>query len=332
MNEDIAAIRGGVALARLPDVTVLRGPARPAIEQLDPRVATSLALRDASVRQALALDDAGRPTADLLVGVFRDELLAVASGAVDALGLAAADAAVLSIDGPFAWELLAEWDTPGAIGLPYLGVYAPRDGVLVIRAGRTGEYGYSLVCERAVADAVWAELVDAGRALDARVVDPAALRHCALENRVFDLERDGAHGLDALELQLTWRLDLRKRATGLDAIRAHRASGLRRRVTGITGPEAALGAPVTLDGAPVGTVVAAVPDPGGETWRILAAIDMPWAWPGLAVAVDGRPARSVSAPWVVNRSLFVNPQRHAWATRAEIPLPEGLRWPATTSS
>ena len=33
------------------------------------------------------------------------------------------------------------------------------------------------------------------------------------------------------------------------------------------------------------------------------------------------PVRTVSAPFVNNRSLFVNPQRHAFARRAEIAFP-----------
>jgi hypothetical protein len=39
------------------------------------------------------------------------------------------------------------------------------------------------------------------------------------------------------------------------------------------------------------------------------------------------PVRTVSAPFVNNRSLHVNPQKHAYAIRSEIPFPGAARHP-----
>jgi len=343
LTDEVAALRGRAVLSVHDHLTLVKLPAQEGLQRLEPRVATNLGIREAQFRQALCLDEQGLPAADVFLGFFRGTMYLFASGLersamCTALGVPEdamihEDAVVLGIDGPFAWELLAEWDTPGAIGLPYLGAYSPRDGLLVIRAGRTGEYGYMVVAPRSQADEVLDELQVAGRSLQARMVGAQALRHCSLENWVFDIHRDGRAGLDALELQLTWRLDLNKRAVGLDAIRTRRAQGLRRRITAISASEeAAVGAAVTLEGRPIGSVLACVPDLFGERWRVLAVLDLAWAQPGVeGLLVDGCPGHTHSSPWVLNISLFVNPQKHTWSTRDEVQLPDGLPWPPSTS-
>lgn len=343
LRAQVRAIRSSVALGPRDGLTLLELDANAGLDALDGRVATALDIREAQFRQALRLDEAGRPIADLLVGFFRGTLHVMGLGLshaemIQALGAESArpvheDHVVFGLDGPFAWEVLSRWDTAAAVGLPYLGAYSPREGVLVIREGRTGEYGYSIIVPRDQADTVWEELVGAAAPMDPGFVGDDARRHCALENWVFDITRDGAFGLDALELQLTWRLDLLKEATGLDAIRAHRTSGLRRRIVAMQadGPVDS-GATVTAAGSPIGQVLSTAPDLFGTDHRVVAVLDMPWANAGLEYAIDDRPARTVSAPFVLNNSLFVNPQRHSWDTRDEIELPSGAPWPGSTFS
>lgn len=342
LHDDVRAIRRSVGLHRHDGLTVLRLPAREGLPRIGERVASNLELRDAQFRSALCLGTDGVPVLDLLVGVFRDQLVIIADGPdpVATLGLDPAHVLdthrLIGLDGPFAWELLGTWDTPAAMGLSYLSAYQPRDthgdaDLLVIRAGRSGEYGYLVLVPEALADTVWQELLGVGSALEAREVGREALRHCSLVNWVYDQQREGAAGLDALELQLTWRLDLQKQAIGLDAIRAHRAAGLRRRITAI---EAASvppdGAPITVAGTPIGSVVASVPRIFGEGAAVVAALRADWAHPGLEVELGGVPGRSRSAPFLLNRSLFVKAQRHTWAGRDEIELPEEARWAGTT--
>ena len=96
--------------------------------------------------------------------------------------------------------------------------------------------------------------------------------------------------------------------------------------------ETRVGDPLTVDGRRIGEVVARAPPLDGGGDRVLAALDLPYANPGLTCELDGAPVVTRSAPFVTNRSLFVNPQRHAWATRDEIELPPELRWPTTGPS
>ncbi|MCO4746701.1 MAG: aminomethyltransferase family protein [Proteobacteria bacterium] len=336
LTTQLRALRNEVTLSWHDGLSLLRFDANRGIETLEPLIATDLGIRESQFRQALRLDDQGRPLADLLIGFFRGTLHVFGTGlehAAMAEALSAQDAVqahddhvVISIDGPFAWELLGAWDTPSAIGLPYLGAYSPREGVLAVRAGRTGEYGYMLVVPRAQAEGIWNELL-AASPMPVTVVGKETLERASLENWVFEIDREGRSGLDALELQLTWRLDLHKDAVGLDAIRAHRDAGLRRRITALrSGKPLASGARVLCEGQEIGQVLAAA-----ET-AVLSVLDTPWAEAGMTYTVDGEPVHSQSAPFVVNRSLFVNPQRHSWAGRDEVELPEGLQWQNTTSS
>jgi hypothetical protein len=51
----------------------------------------------------------------------------------------------------------------------------------------------------------------------------------------------------------------------------------------------------------------------------LALLDLDHAHPGFTWQTPTGPATTVSAPLVTNRSLFVRPQRHAWADEATLP-------------
>lgn len=340
LRAEVEAIRDRVALSVQPHYAVLQFDEDAALDALDTTVATDLAVRDGQFRQALLLDERGRPRADLLVGYVRGTLIVLGTGLPpDELAEALAPGhavkhlhthhTLIGIDGPFAWELMAKWDSPGIIGLPYLGAFRVEDESIVIRAGRTGEFGYLLITPNAVAKLHWDKLNEHGAALHAVVVGQAALRHCALENWVFDIHQEGRAELDAMELQLRWRIDLHKEAPGIACLLAHRTEGLRRRLTAVdSAQEHAAGAIVRHDDEAIGRVVACTRDLFGAGFRILAVLDMPYAQSGInAYAIDGEPVLTRSAPWVLNRSLFVQPHQHEYALRDEISYPDGSRTP-----
>jgi len=331
VEQEVSAIRNRVGLSVHPHLCILRYTDDDAIDAVQEKLPMNPGIREGQMKQGLLLDDAGRPIADLLVGFLRGQLLVLGRGMPRAELTAALgggdpmheDHTVLGVDGPFAWELMALWDSPGIVGLPYLGVFFADDQTIVVRAGRTGEYGYLLVVPHGSADNTWATLKESGRGMDTIAVGSDALRHCALENWVFDPYREGGAALDALELQLRWRVDFGQSSAGLDALRKR---GLSRRITAMTiAGDVAAGAPVTSDGATIGSVLTSVPEIGGSTRRVLAVLDLPFAQPGIdQYQIEGRPCRTLSPPWVLNLSLFVNPQKHDFERRDEIDLPPEL--------
>jgi glycine cleavage system aminomethyltransferase T len=216
-----------------------------------------------------------------------------------------------------------------AVGLPYL-TFFHADGWTCCRAGRTGEYGYLLVVPRSGADALYGRLLDLGGDMDLAEGSLAVLDQCSLENLFFNPRREGREPVTPIELQLQCRVAYRKQAVGLEALRRHRAAGVRQRLTTLVAPRpVAVADQVRLGPDAVGRVVNA----GWSVVRgdcvFLALIDLPLAHPGLAgLLVGGREpvaARSVTPPVLNNRSLFVSAQLHTYATRSEIEFPPLVR-------
>jgi aminomethyltransferase len=301
-----------------------------------------LFMRDGQLRQTLLLREDGTPLADatlcndddawlvLAVGAPRDMLLEHVRTMATPLGATVvdlmADHALLSLDGPFAWELIAKLEGEGIIGFPYLSFYRPRPGWLFFRAGKTGEFGYDLLVPAPEAPELVARILAAGRSLDLAVVGVEALRHCALENWFFDIHREGLGGLTPVELGLQWRTSTRKDYLGASALRARRSEARGRIIAIRSAATLAPGAVLLAADREVGRVL------HGE--RSLSLGD----WPGLAHSglgfrcaargsSEGLALCSVSAPFVDNLSLYVNPQKHCYAERETIGFPGPERRP-----
>ncbi len=340
MPEPLHALRHSAALSRLDDVRYVRFEGPGAWDAVDRLCASDLFLRDGQLLLGLLLDERARPFADCYVGRDDEAYFLLLEGPTAAelrehlarhlpAGTAAAvrdlteEVRILGLDGPFAWELLGAIAGPDSIGLPYL-TFFHRDDWLVYRAGRTGEYGYGLVVPAAAAPALEARIVAAGAAFDLALADRAALGQCALENWFFDIRREGRADVTPIELQLQWRVSPRKAFVGDDALRRHRAAGIRQRLTALVGPGPYhAGDVVRLAGAAIGRLVNAGASEARGDWAALALLDLEWAYPGLSLEVERGdatvPARSVSPPLLNNRSLHVSPQLHSYATRNELP-------------
>ena len=344
-DEEILALRTGVVWSTEPDVVCLRLTGDDAFDVLDRVCPTDLLVRDGQVRPSLLLDAEGRVIADAYVGSDDDgyllfaeglspEALAAhlhantASGAKVQVQEVTAEHDYVSVHGPYSWELIGELLGPDLIGLPYLYFYR-ADEILCLRAGKTGEYGYDLFVPKPRTAEFTARIEEVGRAFDVRRVGLDALSQCGLENGFFDVRREGARGLDPIELGLQWRVSFRKDHVGSEALAKARAAGWNRRVTTvIAAAEVAPGDAVTLDEARIGEVLSTGESPLAKAHVALALLDRPFGVAGIdrfAVkrAAGGDPVsiRTVSPPVLNNRSLYVNSQRHAYATRDRDKMP-----------
>ncbi|MEZ4404851.1 MAG: hypothetical protein R3B06_32995, partial [Kofleriaceae bacterium] len=236
-----------------------------------------------------------------------------------------ADHALLRLGGPYAWELVGDLTTPDVIGLPYLGLFH-HDDLICFRAGQTGEYGYDLLVPRPQTDAVRARLLELGRRYDLAEISLAALDVAGVENFFWNPRRQARPGLTPLELQLQWRVSYGRACPGAAALAARRAAPYRRATLLAADAPLAIDAEVTVAGAPVGTVLDAVASPTRGDHLAIALLDPAVAQAGLdGFAVGTVAARSISAPAVNNRSLYVDPQRHAYASRAGDTFPPLVR-------
>jgi aminomethyltransferase len=343
------AVRTAAALWAPADVACLRVQGPDAFDALDALCPADLYLRDGQMLHTLLLDDAARPLVDTYLCRDDEDFVLLAEG----LGAAAlrdfvcaglpagldvevrdlsADHGLLQLDGPYAWELLAEWVGPTTIGLPYLS-FCHLPEAVCFRAGKTGEYGYQLLVPRDRLAAVRARLEEAAAAFGGVAVcgtpdGREALDRCALENFFFNVRREGRSDATVAELQLQWRVSYRKEDyRGAAALRAQRERPLGRRVTTVVAPAPlAVDAPVRFAGRAIGTLLNAAPSAVRGDHVGLALLERAFAHAGTdrfvaQVAGAEVPLVTVSPPVLDNRSLFVSPQRHSWWTRDEVDFP-----------
>lgn len=339
MSAGVTAIRRSVGLSRR-GVQWVRARGEAAYDVLDRVLPCDMYLRDGQMRPTLLLDAAGDIVADVHVladdgdylvsvdGIPAESAVALFSEhrrAGEEASFEATNLVTIGLDGPFAWEVMGAFDTPGVVGLPYLTSYRPEPDVLVVRAGRTGEYGYDLIAPADRAEAVHSRLLEIGAGFELGRADADDLSYCALENFFFDARTELRQGIGPQEMQLQWRISRRKAYLGADAVAARRFSAPRV-VPFRSGASADGGAAILLGDHVVGNVLRTAPSLHGEGFIGLAVVDAPLAHSGvraLAVfTVDGpAPIVTVSAPFIANRSLFVKPQQHSWADRARIAFP-----------
>lgn len=339
-SEGVLTVRTAVGLSRPDDVHYVRVAGPEAYEAADRIFPRELYLRDGQISHGLLLDPAGRIVADCYLALDDEEFFLLAEGPseeelVDHLTrhtegfeveIRGADAGhgLIGIDGPYAWELLARLVGPEVIGLPYLTFFFEGD-ILVCRAGKTGEYGYLLIVPADRLQTTWDEVTAAAHDLDAAQVGREVLDVCALESWFFNIRAEGRADLTPLELQLQWRLSRRKTFVGSEALARRREAGLDRRLTCLVSEDpVTVGQTVSRDGRELGQVVNAIRSPTRGDWVALAPLELSHAHPSIPgfTVGDRAVARSVTPPVVDNRSLYVNPQVHSYATRHETDFPE----------
>lgn len=341
------ALRTSVVVTRLDHVHVVRFTGADAARALNRLAAGVIRARDGQVQHVLLLNEDARCWADGFVLCDDEAYDLMYEGPTPAMMLAHIAAhvpqawdvvvedrslshALLGIDGPFAWELVSRLAGAEAVGLPYL-TFFHADEFCCVRSGKTGEYGYSLLLPRGRVDALEARALAEGVALDAAPGTLEVLDLAALECFFFNIRSEGRADVTPIELQLQWRVSYDGDGVGLLTLRRHRGEGVTSRVTTLLAADrVAVGDAVQLHGSRVGTVLNAAWSRARKEWIALALLDLACAVPGVGafnVIAAGGPvaARSVSPPILNNASLFVSPQMHSYATRAEIALPRLVR-------
>jgi glycine cleavage system aminomethyltransferase T len=345
--DEVVALRTGcgLSLQHWVTVTLVSGPDRRAL--LEHASTRPLFVREGQLRHTLFLREDAGLYADVLIASAEEGLYVLAEGPAaseiarwleamraekaprSTVRSLADDLVVIGIDGPYAWEVVSALLGPPVLGMPYL-TLLQREGIACCRAGKTGEFGYLLLVERALAATTVDQLTALGESRGLIPVGLSALDTCALENWHFSMRSLGPTALAApltpLELQLKWRVDPAHDFFGAAALRVRREAGSSVRATCFTSrDEITSGAAILLDGAPVGEVLAACPSPTLGGWVGSALLPCRWAHPHLDFVVPGVPhdlhVRTHTTPLVDNLSLRIDPHKHAYATREHDFLP-----------
>jgi len=341
LSEQVAAVRGSVTVStgeHLVCARVAGGDAHELLDRVSPR---QLFVRSGQMLHTLLLDDAAKPLADVYICCDEDDYLVVAEGmtggelaaylARHAQGLAveiadlAQSHAFLCVDGPYAWELIADITTPDIIGVPYLSFFRD-DRFVCFRAGKTGEYGYDLLLPRDRVGATRDQLLSTGIRLDVRAAERDALDLAALEAGFFNVRKQVRPGLTPVELQLQWRVSAGRSYPGSAVLEQHRKSPRGRVAMIASVRELPIDAAIELGGERVGSVL----DSGWSHTRDeaigIALLDVAVSHAGLRGFTCGDIAvRTISSPAINNRSLYVDPQRHSFAARDKVDFPPLVR-------
>ncbi len=316
------ALREGVALSRSDQVAIVRVSGEQAFELVDAISPRPLFVRDGQILPTLLLDEDGGVLADLSVAVDDLDYLLLAEG-LSAQQLGAILEAhgqgleatwedqrpawtLLSLDGPFSWELLAELVGPEVVGVPYQTLFLVDElGGVCLRSGKTGEFGYDLLVPAAREAEAWGRLMELGQDLDVVEADQGSRDLCSLENGFFCIRHRGMRGREPGELQLLWRVELGRDVPGLRGVR----STPERRLCWLRLPgELPVGGPLHQDGQIRGELLEVLRSPLlGYLGLGMVRADV--AWPEQALD-EGR---IVSPPLFYNRSLRVDVQKHSYA-------------------
>ncbi len=272
----------------------------------------------------LLCNDAGGVVDDLIWYWLTDDeifLIPNAANTAEVVALLAADApggiavvnehddhAVLAVQGPSSDETLAALGLP--VGHDYMR-FAPStlDGVelTVCRTGYTGERGYELVVPAADAGKIWDAVLAAGEQYG---IAPAGLgaRDTLRTEMGYPLHgQDLRPDLSAGQCGVGWAIGWKKNAFwGADALRAEKAAGPKRRLTGLLAQGRGIPRPhmeVVHDGEVVGEVTSGTFSPTLSKGIALALLP-PTLVPGTAVSVR---VRNREEPFEVVKPPFVTP-------------------------
>jgi aminomethyltransferase len=298
------------------------------------------------VQYSFMLDDGARPICELHIANMGSHFLLLSEGAAPAVieaRLAEAaprfpgamvanrsdELALVSVDGPYSWELLKTFLGLGIIGTRYLEVVPDQSigdvTVTLCRAGKTGEFGYMLIAAADQSIALWDALKTAGERFNLLPIGFHALDLCKMENRVVSQHNEGALVSNVLELNTRVMFGRDKEDfAGRDVLQSVMDHGLSCRVVGVTFDKdlsagqhgIAPGAGLSAHGQPVGSLVNAGYSFGLGRWIGLALIQEEFACVGVQYDVQtpqgAHAISTVSAPFLLNRSLTIRPQEDSF--------------------
>lgn len=330
------AIRNSAALEDETDMRCLLIRGRDAFKLLDQLCPCNVFLQNGQMKHTLLLDEKAVPFADIYVCRYREDayLLGYWKVSVDLADWmkqnqgSSSDysitdmnesCSILTLNGPYAWELCAKAVGAEILGMPYLSMM-PLKSLTMFRAGVTGEYGYHLMVSKEKKND-WIEiLIRTGISFDLAMSDRTARAQCSLENFFFDLDREGWYQLTPPELQLQWRLSRQKIGyPGSGAMQKLREKGWDRRLTCfITKTPARVNDEIFYKNESVGQVLSIGYSPVRKEFVGKALIRKPFWHAGLnGFNVNDQELETISAPAIENLSIHVNPNINSYFTRQE---------------
>ncbi|MDU4094066.1 MAG: glycine cleavage T C-terminal barrel domain-containing protein, partial [Pantoea sp.] len=226
------------------------------------------------------------------------------------------------LEGPYAWEILAEIYGFDVIGLPYHEFMQAAEALMILRCGKHGEYAYLMVGEQAALTELWLRLLAVGEKFQLKAGGLDYQQTVRVENPCWNAQRYQGDLLNPVELQLQWAVEYGKEHfVGKAAMEAISHNGAVRKLIGVLpleqGAEIRVDDPLLVDKQVVGQVINSAWSPARESYIALAMIDAAWAWADiqgftLQTAAGEVAAMTHNLPFLYNLSMRVSPTEHSF--------------------
>lgn len=229
---------------------------------------------------------------------------------------------ILMLEGPYAWEVMAEVYGFDVIGLPYYEYMNTDDGLMVFRCGKHGEFAYQMIGAQEVLAELWEKLNRVGEKYLLKTGGLDYQKMVRVENTGWDESLYGKYSRNPVELQMQWAIQYDKDDfIGKEAVERLSRQKAARKVVGIMPAPGctALSADdkVLANGEEIGVVINAIWSPAMQGFIALALIDSRYALSdidGFTLQTANGPvaAKTQSVPFIYNLSLVINPTVHSY--------------------
>ncbi len=211
---------------------------------------------------------------------------------------------LLSVDGPDAWKAVKKLFGADIFNMSFMSAekYDFRgSGAVVVRAGKTGEFGYQILVENDAAAQLFEDLKNAVLELGGALAGTRAVLAARAKGNFFNIFAEGRRTANPFELGLQWQMDMHKDAFA-ERFAAARAAKKRKLIAvNAAAPKVSDG---IFNGAQQVGEIAAVDE--SDPSFALALIDEAVAYAGLVFDnSDGQPAfATVARPAILAQSLL----------------------------
>ncbi len=221
---------------------------------------------------------------------------------------------VLSIDGSNAWKTAKDIFGVSILGLPYLSIEEFQfDGekINVIRAGKSGEFGYYVIALNKVAEKLFDTALEKVKQIEGTVCGLDVHNILRLDGRFFNIFSEGAEVRNPLYLGLQWMIDLENmNFFGGQNLQNQRDAGVTSKITGMTIDKevgnVAAGDKICDENGEIGHIVSSKHSYALDKTVALALLPFGSAYSGLKFylrAADGPEVNTVSMPPFIPKSL-----------------------------
>jgi len=302
-------------------------------------------IRDEQAMYTLMLDDEGQIITDLYILCDEESyllfsewmtsealceritaLMAKRSGEFDDIEqiIPLNEQGLLHIEGPYSWELLVELYGMDVAGLPFQEHMHVFDELILLRAGKHGEFSYKLFGDYASLANAWQQLVEAGEKFDLCLGGLDYQQQVRLENPCFTPTPLLSLSRCPIELQLQWMVRYDKdEFIGMEALKGRLDAGPDRRAIGMSidgqiDVTLAFGDKVLLDDEVVGVVIECGYSADIDKTIGRLFIDSEFAWAALyhlkacSSSGDVIALRTAAVPFARNYSFLINPAEHSY--------------------